>query len=288
MIKQKIYRNLIFDVGFHKGEDTAYYLYKGFNVIAIDADISLIENGKVRFYKEIENGRLRFLNRVITEDDNKPVTFNISENSQWSSIYKEISQRENMKSYEIKIESARLDTLFKKYGVPYYCKIDIEGNDIVALKTLSSLIDLPIYISVETECCYDYEIAEIKKLDTLNYLYKLGYRKFKLVDQYTLTVLSNQDFYIDTRNMSSIDKYKLYFKDSHTYAKKLLDSSIRKDGKQKFNDIFKGSSGPFGKDLAGKWFDYNGAKELLLKHRKANSIIMDKPYGFWCDWHATF
>ena len=30
--------NLIFDIGFHKGEDTLFYLLKGYRVIAVDAD----------------------------------------------------------------------------------------------------------------------------------------------------------------------------------------------------------------------------------------------------------
>ena len=34
--------NLIFDIGFHKGEDTLFYLLKGYRVIAVDADPNLI------------------------------------------------------------------------------------------------------------------------------------------------------------------------------------------------------------------------------------------------------
>ena len=37
---------LIYDIGFHKGEDTLFYLLKGYNVVAVDADIELIEEGK--------------------------------------------------------------------------------------------------------------------------------------------------------------------------------------------------------------------------------------------------
>ena len=38
---------LIYDIGFHKGEDTLFYLLKGYNVVAVDADIELIEEGKI-------------------------------------------------------------------------------------------------------------------------------------------------------------------------------------------------------------------------------------------------
>ena len=37
---------LIYDIGFHKGEDTLFYLLKGYNVVAVDADIELIKKVK--------------------------------------------------------------------------------------------------------------------------------------------------------------------------------------------------------------------------------------------------
>lgn len=79
--------------------------------------------------------------------------------------------------------------MFHEYGTPFYCKIDIEGNDIIALQTMEKVSEKPLYISVETECIGEDEDIAGHELDTLNALYQLGYRKFKLVDQRTLTVL---------------------------------------------------------------------------------------------------
>ena len=50
--------NLIFDVGMHKGEDTHYYLLKGFDVVAFEADPNLVQFSKRRFKKEIDQKRL--------------------------------------------------------------------------------------------------------------------------------------------------------------------------------------------------------------------------------------
>jgi hypothetical protein len=36
--------NLIFDMGLHKGEDTDFYLRKGFDVVAFEANPFLIEH----------------------------------------------------------------------------------------------------------------------------------------------------------------------------------------------------------------------------------------------------
>jgi hypothetical protein len=38
--------DLICDVGFHRGEDTAFYLKKGFRVVAFEAHPRLAENGR--------------------------------------------------------------------------------------------------------------------------------------------------------------------------------------------------------------------------------------------------
>ena len=47
-------KNLIFDIGFHKGEDTKYYLEKGYKVVAVEANPILTDYGKIKFKKYIE------------------------------------------------------------------------------------------------------------------------------------------------------------------------------------------------------------------------------------------
>lgn len=49
-----------------------------------------------------------------------------------------------------------------------------------------------------------------------------------------------------------------------------------------------GSSGPFGEELVGKWYDYPQAKEILKKHREDKMKLNEPAWTFWCDWHATF
>ena len=48
---------LIFDVGMHKGEDTEYYLKKGFNVVSFEADPDLANYGRERFKAAIADGK---------------------------------------------------------------------------------------------------------------------------------------------------------------------------------------------------------------------------------------
>ncbi|MCZ2153852.1 MAG: hypothetical protein LC114_08145 [Bryobacterales bacterium] len=61
--------DLIIDVGMCDGADTAYYLFKGFRVIAIDADPILCEKASRRFADEIAEKRLEILNLGIAQGE---------------------------------------------------------------------------------------------------------------------------------------------------------------------------------------------------------------------------
>lgn len=45
-IQMAKHAELIYDVGFHRGEDTAFYLKKSFRVVAFEAHPRLAENGR--------------------------------------------------------------------------------------------------------------------------------------------------------------------------------------------------------------------------------------------------
>jgi SAM-dependent methyltransferase len=49
---------LIYDVGLFDGGDTAYYLFRGYNVVAIDANPVMVERARLRFAQEIRDKRL--------------------------------------------------------------------------------------------------------------------------------------------------------------------------------------------------------------------------------------
>ena len=61
-------RNLIHDVGLHKGEDTDFYLKKGYDVVAFEADPDLIARCRRRFKAEIVQGRLRVVEGATAEE----------------------------------------------------------------------------------------------------------------------------------------------------------------------------------------------------------------------------
>ena len=241
---------------------------QGYNVVGIDASLQSIEEATIRYSNQIKSGQLVLEHCAITKSGEDVVDFYLSDNSVWSSINKKIATRREL-SYRVdSVPGKPLSCFFEKYGVPYYCKIDIEGYDVFALQSLQTLSKLPKYISVETECIGEEDVLnEEEILATLTQLHKLGYNRFKLIDQVSLNeLLPNIPFYGIWRDMD---------------ARTLLS--------RHYNYPFKiGSSGVFGKMLGDKWLMYNEAIHTLLSHRKQffNSGNWVN-YAFWCDWHAT-
>jgi len=269
---------LIFDVGMHRGEDTTYYLGKGYRVVAIDAGPDLINNAKTSLAKYIAHNQLILVHCAISDSEGE-VEFNISKKTQWSSLKFLISDRKSLHHKRIKVQSKRLTSLVREFGLPYYCKIDIAGYDAICLKTLTDLKELPQFISVESECVGEFEtLSDEQALETLNQLYNLGYRKFKLVDQHNLTVLQ--------------PKIKFYHEPSMFIKFKRKAASIFRPREGIFilkcgHKFPSGSTGPFGDELEGNWLDYAIAQDTLLYHRKTYFELKSSyNHGFWCDWHA--
>lgn len=270
---------LIFDIGMHRGEDTEYYLTKGYTVVAVDADPELVELAKEKFSQPLTSAQLT-LENVAISDQPGHVDFYLSKNTLWNSLNPNIADRLNYSQEKISIPANTLENLFKKHGVPYYCKIDIEGYDLIAIRGLSSNY-LPSYISVESECVGENEeLTNSQCLATLDQLYRLGYNQFKLVDQQTLHSLKpQQNFYKKRKSQNKfIEKLSSIFIQSHK----------QKLGKQYGYRFPPGATGPFGEDIAGNWYSYSNAKEMLLHHRKQffDNQAGEYNFSFWCDWHA--
>jgi FkbM family methyltransferase len=271
MTRGKVQRDLIFDIGMHVAEDTDYYLGRGFRVVAVEADPDLVELAKSTFSGYLLRGQLDIVNLAIAEREGEQMEFYLSEKTEWNSLKKPLADRRNLWRRTITVKTTTLPALIGKFGVPYYCKIDIEGFDKICLESLVGQEPLPTYVSVETESLGEAEnLTESQAIETLDSLVVLGYGKFKLVDQSTLRVLEPERGFYCADGTRQQDRWRL------------LRSSLG----HKFPP---GASGPFGPDLASHWLDYESAKGTLLRHREDYfRSIGAVNYGFWCDWHATF
>lgn len=161
---------LIFDIGFHNGNDTAHYLSRGFKVVAVEANPALAAAGQSRFAEAIEDGRLKLLSVGIAAEVGE-MDFYVNEtHSEWSSLIPDAGRRGGKFSV-IRVPTTTMSNLLRQFGTPYYAKIDVEGADWFCL---TDMIATPPFVSIEAH-----------RLEYLATLYCKGYRQFKVVNQNT-------------------------------------------------------------------------------------------------------
>jgi FkbM family methyltransferase len=226
-------KNLIYDVGMHRGEDSDYYLKRGFNVIAFEADPLLVEFCQKRFAEEIRVGRLKIVSGAIIgnprERGTKSKFFRNTTLSVWGTVddsWAERNHKLGTKTEVIEVPVIDFAACLGQFGIPYYMKIDIEGADIVCLRSLYAFEAKPFYISIESE-----KVDFNKLEDEINLFEKLGYHQYKAVQQ--ASVASQ------------------------------IEPGLPKEGSGPVHIFELGSSGLYGKDLPGKWLS---KREVLRKY----------------------
>jgi FkbM family methyltransferase len=165
-------KDLIVDVGAHTGRDTEFYLKKGFRVVAVEANPCLVEGIRERLADYIAAGQLTLFPYGIHKETGEFTFYQNLDKDDWSSFLPEAGTRENTRYKEIRVQTFPFTEVLRRFGIPYYLKCDIEGNDVHVLKGLLELRATPTYLSVESH-----------HLDYLAYLFTLGYSKFKIVNQ---------------------------------------------------------------------------------------------------------
>lgn len=214
-------RDLIYDVGAHKGEDTDFYLHKGFRVVAVEALDELVKGCHNRFSEHLNEGRLILIHAAVAEEDDRQVPFyENTTKSVWGTLSSDWAKSKKGTDYiERWVVTRRLSSIMKQHGIPYYLKIDIEGMDMVALKSLEDLEQKPSYISIESEQA---DFSAMRR--QLAMLRRLGYRKFNYVNQANV-------------HRQQVPRFS-------------------NEGNAGTYQFASGSSGLFGTDLPGMWLPY--------------------------------
>ncbi len=276
--------DLIYDVGLFDGDDTAYYLFRGYNVVAIDANPLMIEKAKSRFSKEILAKQLTLLNVGISGTLGT-ATFWISDVPEWSSFDRTIASRDGTAHRSLSVPTVPFSQLLAEHGVPHYLKIDIEGNDRLCVDALRGT-KIPKYISVESECVGDTAVlSDEEAVAMLELLRDVGYKRFKLVNQRGLTPVRTNGAAFFMRLVNSAAHGRLRATGFSEIAVKFTDSErIKKIG----FPFSLGSSGPWGDDIPGSWMAFEKAKSTYLRLRRSFFLKSNRLYSFWYDWHATY
>ncbi len=266
--------DLVFDVGFHRGEDTVYYLRKGYRVVAFEAHPDLVEAGRERFAAELADGRLQIVAGAIAADPGETLTFYThARMSSWGTIEQHRADRNETMGESVPVTVPAVDfaACLREHGVPHYLKIDIEAADMLCLEALAGVEpdERPRYASIEAES--ESWRGAVRQFDLLE---RLGYTRFAIVQQGNV---GGRVGPITTRDGRRIPyRYEME------------------------------SSGPFGDDLAGPWSDKREAlrryrrilPKLVAAHafdqlpkgteiRYVVSALVDRPLPGWFDIHAA-
>jgi FkbM family methyltransferase len=177
----KMQQNLVYDIGMHKGEDAAFYLAKGFEVVGIEANPELCQH--VEQHLSSLRKRLHIVNAAIHDQTGKTSFFVNDRVSVWGTTQRQWAERNERLgtvSREISVPAITLQDVIGTYGMPYYMKIDIEGSDTMCLDALRDFAERPPFLSIESATTFEGVFAELSKL------HELGYRRFNLVPQHTV------------------------------------------------------------------------------------------------------
>ncbi len=127
--------DLVFDLGSSKGDYTKVFLELGANVISIDPNPV---NSEILLKRFKHNSSVNVLNVGVSNMEGK-FPFYVAERKDNSSFSKLFVQENNIKVMKtIPIKTLTLKELIKKYGVPDFIKIDVEGYEYEVLQGISS------------------------------------------------------------------------------------------------------------------------------------------------------
>jgi FkbM family methyltransferase len=270
-------QNLIYDVGLHQGQDTDFYLKKGFDVIAFEANPENAAVCRKRFAGALESGQLQIVEGAITENASEPMVkfYRNKDHSLWGSSRDDWAYRNEVmgtQNEEIEVPAVDFGACLEKYGVPFYLKADIVGSETICLRSLLEFENKPDYISIRSEKVIFRRLEEEFRLFEM-----LGYDRFKAVQQ---------DF---------------------TDLRMTIENA---EGEKTDYTFEEGGSGPFGEESPGKWKsreqvlkDYHrifvlywlfGDYSYLIQGERGKKIISQlervarRPLPGWYDTHAKY
>ncbi|MDQ4120860.1 MAG: FkbM family methyltransferase [Acidobacteriota bacterium] len=241
LISAPKHSDLIYDVGMHKGEDTAYYLKKGFRVVGFEANPQNADYCRSRFSDAISQGKLTIVEGAIIETDfscekTKKVKFYRNVNhSPWGSASEDWAERNEVMGTSnevIEVEATDFKRCLAEYGVPYYLKADIVGSETICLRSLLEFENKPDFISIRSE---KFVFGRLEKEFEL--LERLGYDSFQAIQQ-------------DVSQMRA--------------------PANSKEGVNVVHSFEEGASGIFGKDLSEK--DWKSKEQILKEYRRIFAV----------------
>jgi len=284
---------LIYDVGMNNGDDTAYYLWRGFRVVAIEPNPALVATASERFRREIETGALKILNvGVAAEDGELPFWICLTDSRLSSFERRDASLNGCHPVEEIRVACRTFRSILDELGVPFYLKIDIQGNDALCVEALDSGA-VPKFLSIE---------FALWDAPLMGLLHKRGFKRFKIISQtyflpMQLPPLPEADLIQRAQRLSqSSNIFIRVFR--RLGGRRWLNRQAANARALRTYDGWTfppGNSGPFGDDLRGRWLSHDElratAQEFLCLPPEVRRTLAWASPGlganpFWADLHA--
>lgn len=164
---------LVFDVGANIGTKTELFYKLGNKVVAIEPQHYCYEILKEKFKN---NPGVKIVNKGIGDRTGKATLYTSAKYRGFSSLKEDWQKNTKYDSFDGKeiIEITTLENLITQHGLPYFCKIDVEGFELEVLNGLQSKIP-----------CLNFEFhGNLFELiiNCLNRLDKLSYKLFNYVE----------------------------------------------------------------------------------------------------------
>jgi FkbM family methyltransferase len=234
--------DLIFDVGCNNGDDTDFYLRKGFRVVAIDADRQLCDQVSKRFADEIALARCTVVWGAVADRGGESVEFHIcNELSDWNTVDPYFVERNKKagKTYRtVSVPTVNVADIMETQGTPYYLKIDVEGADAVPLKNLQGRASIPPNVSIEIA------LSDLSSgLEQIRLMKDLGYTQFNFFNQGMRRM-------VKAPNPAREGKYAVF--DAHAVT-----------------------TGLFGEELGGRWLTASEAEKRFTGIFKRHALFRD-------------
>ena len=186
--------DICFDIGANIGKLTNFFLKNGAKVVCVEPQASCL----IKLYKKFGNNKkVIIIGKALAEKEGYRTIF-INEYANTLSTLSDKWKTESRFSKDYKwnkqqqVETTTLDNLIQLYGVPKFCKIDVEGFELKVLEGLTQKIQ---YI------CFEFTrelLDDMKKC--ISYLKSLGQVKLNCV-------LGSQEKFHFSRFTSSKELY---------------------------------------------------------------------------------
>lgn len=246
----------VFDIGMYDGADTAYYLQSGYRVVAVEANPELVQQATEKFAAEIASGQMICVNAAISTSHD-PVTLVLSGADPGSSSMFGDRVAHKLPIGSITVSGITMQDLLSRYNAPFYIKVDIEGADRLCVLSLTSE-NRPQYLSFEVG-------DDVEEL--VEHARKIGFGKFKIVDQTSFRELANHAC--------------LYDRIIRRVVRELGYADCRRIRRAGRFFVSGHSSGPGPWESDGNWYS---ADKVLSRWRQANATGTSSG---WYDIHTT-